>query len=301
MTLHRAPPGSAASALRQTLPVAVLATRLTTRRAVPPTGCDCVRLVVVNAGSVLPSGEPKLRPLTVGDIVLIAPVVRFGYLPEGEAVVTTVFIDTDYLIEHLYWQHLELLSDRDAARDLAARLYPEPVQILRLGELESDRLVPTLDGLVALTGDHRASSNYFRIHALLLTLLAAIAPHIHTAPVELPPLTPRQRAARVAGPRWRAFRPVRPEIAHAAALMRRDIARRWPLSELATHACLSTSQLNRVFKASFGVTPLTYLSILRVQEMARLIRETDASIGTITEQVGWHRHCGHATLVFRRY
>ena len=40
---------------------------------------------------------------------------------------------------------------------------------------------------------------------------------------------------------------------------------------------------------------------LRVQEMARLIRETDLLIGTITERVGWCHHCGQASRIFRRY
>lgn len=83
--------------------------------------------------------------------------------------------------------------------------------------------------------------------------------------------------------------------------MQNDTARRWSLAELAAHACLSTSRYGDLFKESFGVTPLTYLSILRVQEMARLIRETDLLITTITERVGWCYHSGRATIAFRRY
>jgi len=54
-------------------------------------------------------------------------------------------------------------------------------------------------------------------------------------------------------------------------------------------------------KSRSGLTPLTYLSILRVQETARLIRETDLLITTMTEQVGWCYYSGHATIAFRRY
>lgn len=273
----------------------------TSRRRTSLASYDCVRLILVRDGSVVLRIDDTEHPATVGDTVLVGPGTPFGYDPEETSTITTLMIDTDYLIEHLFWQHLDLIPDRDAARDLAARLYPEPVQMLRVGEQEVEQLGPILDELVTLTGEGQSPGGYFRAHALLFTVLDAIAPHIRSEPVEIPPLTSRQRAVRIAPPRWHKFRPVRREIARTAALMQSDIARRWPLSELAEHACLSSSQFNRVFKDSFGVTPLTYLSILRVQEMARLIRETTLLIGTITEQVGWCHHCGQATRLFRRY
>lgn len=270
-------------------------------REVHATALDCVRLVFIRDGSVILTGDCSDHPVVVGDAVLVAPKALVGYAPEGEATVTTLAIDTDYLIEHLYWQHVGVLADRDAARDLAARLYPDAIQVLRLGERQTERVGPILDQLIVLTEREPSPSRYFRAHALLLGILATIAPRVRNAPVALPPLTSRQRALRVASPRWREHKPVRREIMRTAVLMQNDIARRWSLAELAAHACLLTSQYNRLFKESFGVTPITYLSILRVQEMVRLLRETDLLIGEITDQVGWCHHCGHATLVFRRY
>lgn len=55
--------------------------------------------------------------------MLIAPRAVIGYDPEGPVTITTLAVDTDYLIEHLFWQHLAVIPDRDAARDLAAKLY----------------------------------------------------------------------------------------------------------------------------------------------------------------------------------
>lgn len=279
----------------------VIALTITTRKRQSPTGHDCVQLVVMRDGSAVLDGDYPPRPTAVGDALLIAPDVRLGFQPEGEVTISRLMVDADYLIEHLYWQHMGVIPDRDAARDLAAKLYPDPVQVLRLGERQIEHLGPILDDLVTLTEGDLSPRGYFRVHALLFTVLAAVTPLIRHAQVAVPPLTSRQRAVRVASPRWRAFRPVRREIARTAALMQDDIAKRWSLSELAAHACVSTSQFSRLFKESFGVTPITYLSILRVQEMVRLIRETDLLIGTITERVGWCHHCGHATLVFRRY
>lgn len=274
---------------------------LTTRRSVEACRYDYTRILIVRDGSAILLGACGQKPVSVGDVMLVAPNVPLGYAAEGTTTVSTVAVDTDYLIEHLFWQHLDLIPDRDAARDLAAKLYPDPVQVLRLGEREIERLGPILDELVAMTATGQIAAGYFHVHGLLFTLLEAITPHVHQAAVEIPPLTSRQRAARVASPRWQRSRPVRREAARVAALMRSDITQPWRLDHLAAHACLSKSQLTRVFRESFGVTPLAYLSMLRVQEMARLIRETDLLITVITERVGWCYHSGCATRAFRRY
>lgn len=278
----------------------IYVTSISHRRVMAATAYDCVRFVVVRDGSLILTDAGSGCSAAVGDVVLLAPNAEFGYEPEGIVTLTTLAVDTDYLIEQLFWQHLDVLADREAARDLAARLYPDPLQMLRLGESQAERLGSMLDELAILTEEDQSQRGYFRAHALLFTVLAALAPLVRHAPVTLPPLTSRQRAVRVAPPRWREFKPVRREIVRTAALMQSNLARQWPLPVLAAHACLSPSQLNRVFRDSFGVTPLVYLSILRVQEMARLIRETDLLIGTISERVGWCHHC-HASRIFRRY
>lgn len=154
--------------------------------------------------------------------------------------------------------------------------------MLRLGQREIDRLGPILDELVTRAETRQDTARYFRTHMLLFAVLDSIAPHVREAPADMPLLMPRRRVAHVALPRWRAFRPIRREAAAIAALLRGDIARRWRVAELAAHVCLSTGQSNRVFVAAFGVSPIVYLTILRVQHMAHLIRDTDLPITEIT-------------------
>lgn len=270
------------------------------RRPVNQRAHDCITIHIVRSGSVILTSGDLQKPIRVGDVTLIAPLTLTGYVPEGEAGITTLLIDTDYLIEHLFWQHLAVIPDRDAARDLAARLYPDPAQVLRLGEPEIERLGPILDELVTLSDVTQNAAGYFRAQALLFAVLEAISPHVRSTPVAVPPLTSHQRVKRVAPPRWRAYRPVRREAALAAALMQSDIAKPWRLAELATRAHLSPHQFANVFVDSFGVTPYTYLSILRVQRMAKLVRETDQPITQLYRKVGW-RSRGHAATIFRSY
>lgn len=278
-------------------PVAVIARTITTRREIAPDAYDCVRVVVIRDGSVLPAGDVPPAPLSIGKAVLVAPHARFGYEPEGAATMTTLYIDTDYLIGHLFWQHLGALPDRDAARDLADQ-YPTAAQVLRIGEAEAGNLGPLLDELTATT-DCPASA-YYRVHALLLTVLATITPYLRPVAPDGPSPTRREQVSRLASPRWRTFLPLRPEIDRAAALMRADCSQPWTLRMLASHANLSPEQFGRVFATTYGVRPLIYLSILRAQQMARLIRETTLPISVLYRQVGWHSR-GHASAMFRRY
>ena len=63
---------------------------------------------------------------------------------------------------------------------------------------------------------------------------------------------------------------------------------------------LSDKQLVRVFVDAYGKTPNTYLTMLRVEEMARLLRETDTPVTQAMRRVGWHSR-RHATDIFRRH
>lgn len=56
---------------------------------------------------------------------------------------------------------------------------------------------------------------------------------------------------------------------------------------LAEQVHLSPKQLSRIFVETYGKTPLAYLTMLRVEVMARLLRETDLTIAAAGRAVGW--------------
>lgn len=62
---------------------------------------------------------------------------------------------------------------------------------------------------------------------------------------------------------------------------------------------LSPSQLGRLFVDAYGKTPMTYLSTLRAERLARLLRETDLPVEAAMRQVGWYSR-GHAARMFRQ-
>jgi AraC family transcriptional regulator len=43
--------------------------------------------------------------------------------PEGHITVTTIYLDTDYVLDQLFWQYTGILQDRLDARGLAQTLW----------------------------------------------------------------------------------------------------------------------------------------------------------------------------------
>lgn len=62
---------------------------------------------------------------------------------------------------------------------------------------------------------------------------------------------------------------------------------------------ISPSQLGRVFVDAYSKTPLTQLTTVRTEQLARLLREIDPPIEHAMADVGWHSR-GHAAHLFRQ-
>lgn len=251
----------------------------------------CARLVVVRDGSAILTSEFGEKPVRVGDVIALAPDTPCGSEPEGTITITTVYLDHDYIVDQVFWQHSALLADRWDARDFADELYPERAQILRLGENGVRRLAPWLNELVALSADSPSPERFHRMQALLFAVLDIVRPHVVTTPI-------RQIEARRGAIR-RRFAPLRAEARTVARLLRAEPARRWRLADLAAVVRLSTAQMSRVFTKAYGQTPIADLATVRVETMTRLLRETDLPVGEAMRQVGWNSR-GHASAMFRK-
>lgn len=280
------------------LHIPIQAKTQTFHRPVGPVAYDCVKVIIVRDGSAFLFSEFGQRPVNVGDAVLLCANTLCGSEPEGHITVTTVYMDTDYLIDQVFWQHVGVLCDRLDARDLAEMLYLEPAQVLRLGEERAGMLMPWLDELVRLTLDDHYGCRFNRIQALWFALADVIAPFVKVSSVRL---SPSQRSrTRPTAPRHRQFCPLREEARKIAELLRASPETHWTLRALADHVHMSTSQLVRVFTEAYGKTPLAFLTMIRAEELAQLLRNTDLPIEAAMRQVGWHSR-GHAAQLFRQY
>lgn len=89
-----------------------------------------------------------------------------------------------------------------------------------------------------------------------------------------------------------------------------ELHARWTVARLAALVELSPFHFSRAFKSSFGATPHAWLQSLRMEEAARLVRETRQSLSDIAVLTGYpspahfsqafRRHWGVAPSVYRR-
>lgn len=275
----------------------LLARTRTVHRPVGPVAYDCVKVITVRDGSAILFSEFGQKPVKVGDVILLGANTLCGSEPESHITVTTIYVDTDYVVDQVFWQHVGWLADRLDAQDFAATIFTEPAQILRLGEDRAGMLMPWLDELVALSVEHRPVENFYRMQALWFSIAHVIAPFIKTTPIRT---SPTQRATTwPTRPRHRRFAPLRNEARKAAELLHADPARHWSMTDLANELHLSKSQVGRVFVEAYGKSPIAYLTMLRTERMAGLLRTTDASIAMIAREVGWDA-ADFAARQFRR-
>ncbi|MGO1539800.1 MAG: helix-turn-helix transcriptional regulator [Leucobacter sp.] len=257
----------------------------TTQRPVGPVAFDCVKVVIVRDGSALLFSEFGQRIVAVGDVVVLGANVLCGSEPEGHITTTTIYLDTDYVIDQVFWQHAWLLRDRLDAQRFTEAVYSEPSQVLRLGEDRAGMLMPWLDELVALSIDGGFEHHFHRMQALWFSIADVVTPFMKITPIRQ---SRTQRAhSRPTLPRCRRFAPARDEAHQTRATLASDIASNWTLGALSVRVHLSPKQLSRVFTEAYGKTPLAYLTMLRVEEMAHLLRETDLTIDAAARKVGW--------------
>lgn len=253
-------------------------------------------MIIVRSGSAIVFSEFGQRPVNVGDAVILGANVLCGSEPEGYIAVTTIYLDTHYVLDQLFCQYAGLLQDRLDAQGLAETLYSEPAQVLRLGEDRTGLLTPWLDELVSLSIDGEYRERFHRVQSLWFAIADVVTPFVRVSPVRL---TPMQRVrTRPTLPRHRRFAPTRDEARQAYDAMRSDIAASWTLNALADMVHLSAKQLSRVFTDAYGKTLHAYPTMLRVEQMARLLRDTDLKIAEAGRQVGWSSR-NRASAAFR--
>lgn len=263
-----------------------------------PTAFDCVRLVFIRDESAFLFSEFGQCSVNVGDVVLLCSNTLCSTDSEGHVTATTIFADTDYVIDQVFWQYASVLSDRLDARDLVKAMYVEPAQILHLGEDRARMLMPWLDELVKLTVDDQLIPRFNRVQALLFSVTDVVAPLIRVSPVRMS-VSQREQICPTL-PRHRRFCPLRAEARKAADLLRADPAHHWTIDEIADRIHMSTSQFAHVFREAYGKTPLAFLTMIRAEELARLLRDTDLPVEAAMRKVGWLSR-GHASHLFKQY
>lgn len=88
-------------------------------------------------------------------------------------------------------------------------------------------------------------------------------------------------------------------VEKAQALMMKNLERPPSISQLASTLHISPRQLQRDFLACTGLSPLSYLQMLRLSEANMLLASTNLPIGTIASRLGY-ASAAHFSAAFRR-
>jgi AraC-like DNA-binding protein len=78
-----------------------------------------------------------------------------------------------------------------------------------------------------------------------------------------------------------------PVLAPALAALHGAIDRRWTVSDLAGHACVSRSVLDERFRAVLGRPPIRYLTDWRMHVAKDLLATSDLSVSAVAHRVGY--------------
>lgn len=276
----------------------MLARTTTIRRAVAPVAYDCVKLIFIREGSVLLYSKFGERGAKAGDVVVLGANISCGAHPLEPVTATTIYLDLDYVLDQIFWRYIAHTRDRLSTQSLLTAIYAEPAQIVSLTVGQLSTITPTLDELVSLSINGKYQERYHRFQALWHYLFDHVSPHIGVQPVSVGIY--RSGISHPSVPRTRQFAPLRTEARIAQEMLHSRLAHPWSLSELANVVHLSEKQLVRVFVNSYGKTPLTYLTMLRVEAMAELLRTSEVPVAEAARRVGWASR-NRASTAFREY
>lgn len=89
------------------------------RRPVSPAAFDCAKLLLIREGSAILTTGIETRIASEGDLVFLRTAVVCSATPEQSAIISTIYIDTDYLFELWFWLTTPTGHSREAMRAYA--------------------------------------------------------------------------------------------------------------------------------------------------------------------------------------
>lgn len=209
----------------------MLARSETHHQPVGPIAFNCVKFIIIRAGSARLFNETAFIHVNVGDVVVLAANTLCGAEPEGRVTTTTIYLDSDYVVDQIFWQYAAQFRDRLDASVFLDEQHSEPTQLLRIGEESIGQLTPWLDELVELSVDGLEADRFYRAQALLSGILDVVVPHFAaTSPREGSASRPSTAPST---PRHRIFQPLRTEARIVGEILASELDRRWSTAELA--------------------------------------------------------------------
>lgn len=241
-----------------------------------------IEIVLVTQGSAIHHWGKTTQMLSAGDLFCIAPEEPHGYTDVDNFEIINCLFDPE-----LIKPHQDLITNSPALVEflIVEPLYREETHQRRLLRLPSgafDQASNLLDAMDKSLRTDRPTS--LGILGQLYQFLALIETHHTTqnAPPEL-----------IAAQNW-AF-------AQAQTYMRANLSEDLDLKSLADTACLSPAHFSRVFKKATGLSPIAYLTKLRLDRATQLLATTQNSITEIGMDCGFQDPAYFARVFKKTY
>ncbi|WP_157895194.1 AraC family transcriptional regulator [Verrucomicrobium sp. GAS474] len=142
------------------------------------------------------------------------------------------------------------------------------LSVLTLDDALLEKCIPALDALVALGENHDPSEKAMRLGNLIVILAHLAKGKLER---EVKPTVPAIHVA----------------VRRCLSLMEEHLAEPWTAEGLSEKLNINVSYLGRLFKSMLGVSPMAYLSHMRMERAARLLSQTDRRISEVASDVGW--------------
>jgi AraC family transcriptional regulator, L-rhamnose operon transcriptional activator RhaR len=243
---------------------------------------DFVELVMISGGTgtqLIPHGEVRLQ---VGALFVLQPGVWHAYVDCDAMLVNVCAIDS-----HVFECELEWMRDNATLRHLLweTSITASHAPIHYLASQKMGWCKKAFYGLQAL---ERTQTSQVRAQQIgqLTTFLADVADWVSMKT----PVSAQER--KLAG---------LPDVVEKTLMcFSENLAYNWSISELSARFGLSTPYYIRLFKATMGESPLSYLSELRARRAAQILMCTDNPIMEVGADVGWTEP-GYFSRRFRQF
>jgi transcriptional regulator GlxA family with amidase domain len=88
-------------------------------------------------------------------------------------------------------------------------------------------------------------------------------------------------------------------LAYVAQYINKHLSRNLHIRELADQACMSEPNFYRIFKQTFGMTPVDYINQQRISLASKLLRTTNRCLADISVECGFN-NLTYFMKLFRR-
>ncbi|MDO4685739.1 MAG: AraC family transcriptional regulator [Corynebacterium sp.] len=229
----------------------------------------------------MPEGEAFVQ---AGDVMLLGPESSVQLREKHDVHMSLITVDPNYFIGTLYWLCPDSFRDHLEAHDFFSEAFKTKVHHARITPATQQRLRAIVNEICALSAIEASLQVKCKMQSWWSALMNVLFPVMIEVPL-----------ASWARKQIRATRHLPDNTVSRAndsaiktkRLLEGAIDKDWSLDLLARKVHMSSRQVARTFKETFGLTPTEYLTSLRVHAMAKLLRETNDTIAKVAQTVGW--------------